>query len=91
MYVYVKHLMRGQINGKFNNVTTMTANNNEVVAISNIVITISINKEKKTAKVQKFVNAKQIAQPSLVRCLYSIFATKTFYYSLILFPEIPLQ
>lgn len=87
--MYVKHLMRGQINGKFNNVTTMTANNNEVVAISNI-ITITTESEDRESSVQKSASTEQTVQPSLVRSL-SIFATKTFYYSLILFPEIPLQ
>lgn len=36
--MYTSNIWCVQINGKFNNVTTMTANNNEVVAISNIII-----------------------------------------------------
>lgn len=70
VHVYVKYLMLGQINGKFNNVTTMTANNNQVVAISNIVINISIKAESKMrTKVQTFANARRIVQPSLARAL----------------------
>lgn len=64
--------MSGQINGKFNNVTTMTANNNEVVAISNIINIIKGSKEREQSKARKSANATQTAQPSLVRSLPSL-------------------
>lgn len=82
--------MRGQINGKFNNVTTMTANNNEVVAISNIINIIKGSKESSAEQSTK-IRKRNANRSTVTRSFSSIVATKTFYYSLILFPEIPLQ